>query len=130
MNRVKVSIWAAFAFLALSSSLFAHHGTAPNYDQKKVVKVTGVVREFWWRNPHSSLFIEGEGDDGTKGTFVMEMGAPAALAGMGYNRKIFKPGDHVVVTMWPSYTTPTNGQFMHSHFVNEGKEFHSTTGKD
>jgi hypothetical protein len=121
-----------FATVALSvvAPSWPHHGTAPNYDHKKVVKVEGVVKEFWWRNPHSTLFVDGTSAAGAKGTFVLEMGAPKALADFGYNRKTFQAGDKVVITMWPSYATPTNGQFMHGRFNVNGKELRSANGKD
>jgi hypothetical protein len=126
MNRVKISGLAALALLALSSSGFAHHGTAGNYDQTKVVKVDGVVKEFWWRNPHSALFIDGKSDAGTQGTYVLEMGAPKALVDLGYTRTTFKPGDHVVVRMHPSFGHPENGEMMQEQYWVNGKELHST----
>jgi Family of unknown function (DUF6152) len=130
MNRVKVFGLAAFALLLSSGLLFAHHGTASNYDSSKRVKVEGIVKEFWWRNPHAALFIDGESDAGTKGTFVLEMGAPAALINnYGYDRKTFQPGDQVIIHMWPSYATPTNGQLDQSRIWVNGKELQSKNGK-
>ena len=131
MDRLTFSGWLACALLALPALLFAHHGTAPNYDHKKAVKIEGVVKEFWWRNPHSALFIEGTSSTGTKGTFVLELGAPSALLNnYGYGKKTFQPGDKVIIQMNPSFTTPTNGQAMQGHFWVNGKEFKSKNGKD
>ena len=121
---------AAVALAAISGLAAAHHGTAPNYDQHKAVKIDGMVKEFWWRNPHSALFIDGKSDAGTQGTFVLEMGAPAALINQyGIPRTTFKPGDHVVIQMHPSFTTPTNGEAMQDRFWVNGKEFVSSRGK-
>ena len=130
MNKLQAICLTTLALLVSSAPLIAHHGTASNYDQKKRVKVEGVVKEFWWRNPHAALFIEGESDTGTKGTFVLEMGAPAALINSyGYSRSTFKPGDHVVIHMWPSYATPTNGQLDQSRIWVNDKELLSKNGK-
>ena len=120
-------IWLAL----LMSSAVAHHGTAPYYDHEKSVKVTGVVTKFAWRNPHSTLMIEGKSDTGVGGIFTLEMGAPSALVNnYGIFRKTFKPGDQVEITMWPSYTSPTFGQLKQGHFWVNGEEFHSLNGKD
>jgi Family of unknown function (DUF6152) len=108
MNKLQAICLTTLALLMSSAPLIAHHGTASNYDQKKRVKVEGVVKEFWWRNP----------------------GAPAALINSyGYSRSTFKPGDHVVIHMWPSYATPTNGQLDQSRIWVNGKELLSKNGK-
>lgn len=98
-----------FAALALPA-VWAHHGTAASYDQKRNVKVKGVVKEFWWRNPHSALFIDGKDDAGKPVTYSIEMGSPNVMAKSGFRRDSFKPGDEVVVDMHPSFTNPSSGE--------------------
>lgn len=117
--------------LALSAPVFAHHGTAGVYDQKKAVQVEGVVTEFSWRNPHSALFIDGKSDAGATGSFILEMGAPSALLNAyGIPKTTFKPGDRVIINMHPSYSNPNSGQAMQSHFWVNDKEFRSANGKE
>lgn len=129
-TAAKIMAVAALLLSIVSSPLPAHHGTASNYDQKNLVKVVGVVKEFWWRNPHAALFIDGESETGIKGTFVLEMGAPAALINnYGYSRSTFKPGDNVIIHMWPSYATPTNGQLDQSRIWVNGQELTSKNGR-
>lgn len=119
------------SLLLLVHIAIAHHGTAPYYDHDKTVRITGVVKEFRWRNPHSALYIDGESETGVMGTFILEMGAPSALVNnYGINRKTFQPGDQVEVTMWPSYTAETFGQLMQGSFQVNGVEFRSLNGKD
>lgn len=121
----------AVLLVLLMGTASAHHGTAPYYDHEKSVTITGVVRQFTWRNPHSALLIDGESDTGVKGTFTLEMGAPSALVNnYGIYRKTFNPGDEVRVTMWPSYTSPNFGQLKQGNFTVNGEEFHSLNGKD
>jgi hypothetical protein len=89
--------------------LFAHHGTAGTYDETKVIKIQGVVKEFRWRNPHSSLFINAKDAAGNDVTYALEMGSPATLVKSGYTRTTFKTGDRIAAQMYPSFTHPTNG---------------------
>jgi hypothetical protein len=96
--------------MVASAPLFAHHGTAASYDQNKVVKVKGIVKEFLWRNPHSSLYLEGKDDSGKTVVYSIEMGSPGQLAKGGYTRNTFKPGDEVTFEMHPSFSNPTSGE--------------------
>lgn len=110
MSTMKILSLAAFVLLVPCGSVFAHHGTAGYYDQSKLVKVEGVVKEFHWRNPHSGLFVLGKDDSGNEVTYSLEMGSPAVLAKFGFSRKTFKAGDHVVLEMHPSYGSPAAGE--------------------
>jgi Family of unknown function (DUF6152) len=131
MHRAAVSAFAILALLTTSPPLLAHHGTAGVYDQKKAVKIEGVVKQFSWRNPHSALFIEGSSEAGATGTIVIEMGAPSALLNdYGIPKSMFKPGDRVVISMHPSYSNPNSGQAMQNHFWVNGVEFRSENKKE
>jgi hypothetical protein len=100
---------AALALMVASVPVVAHHGTAGSYDENRVVKLTGIIKEFRWRNPHSALFIEARDESGKLVTYALEMGSPNTLARLGYSRTTFKPGDAVVMEMHPSFTNPANG---------------------
>lgn len=100
----------ALSLLAFSASVFAHHGTAGSYDQNKVVTVTGVVKEFRWRNPHCALFIAGKDEAGKEVLYTLEMGSPNTLVNSGLSRKMINPGDEVVIKMHPGFANPTSGE--------------------
>lgn len=123
MSKVKIFGLAALALLGFSDSLFAHHGTAGSYDQNKVVTVTGVVKEFRWRNPHSALFIISKDKSGSEVLYVLEMGSPNTLVNSGMTRKMIKPGDAIVVKMHPGLANPTSGESLtREGFLLNGKE--------
>jgi hypothetical protein len=127
VSKMSFGKLTALALLVPCAPLFAHHGTAGSYDQNKVVKVQGVVKEFWWRNPHSALFVDGKDDAGKQATYALEMGSPQTLVKFGYNRTTFKPGDQVVISMHPSFSNPANGELLSGHFWVNGKELHSAS---
>jgi hypothetical protein len=125
MSNMKASFLAALGLVVISVPSFGHHGTAVSYDQSKLVKVKGIVKEFSWRNPHTALFLEGKDDTGNVVTYSLEMGSPNVLAKLGYTRYIMKPGDEVEMEMHPSFTTPTSGEADSRHnVVINGKELH------
>src|SRR5271165_929357 len=98
----------AFGVLLSVVPLFGHHGTGASYDQKKVVRVEGTVTEFIWRNPHSSLYIDGKDEAGNPVNYSIEMFSPGQMVKQGYTRNVFKAGDHVVIEVHPSFTHPAS----------------------
>ena len=72
-NKLKASILAAVAFLAVSVPLFAHHGNAA-YDGKSVT-VKGTVTAWMWTNPHTFLKFDAKDDKGTVVHWIGEYNA-------------------------------------------------------
>src|SRR5579863_7844820 len=122
MNKCHLSGLTALALLVPFAPVFAHHGTAGSYDQTKTLKITGVVKEFRWRNPHSALFVDAKDESGKMVTYALEMGSPQTLVKFGYTRTTFKPGDQLVVQIHPSFTNPTSGEALSRLVVINGKE--------
>ena len=114
MGKFRVFSLSALALLATWVPLFGHHGTAASYDQKRTVKVKGIVKEFLWRNPHSSLYLEGKDESGKVVSYSIEMGSPNTLAKLGYTRNTFKPGDEAIIEAHPSLASPTSFESLSS----------------
>jgi hypothetical protein len=83
--------------LAVSLSLFAHHGNA-SYVNKEVT-VKGTVTKWIWANPHTFLLVDVTDDKGDVVHWVCENQAPSTLVNFGYNAKTFKAGDVVTVVL-------------------------------
>lgn len=115
---------AAFAVLLSAGPVSAHHGTSGSYDQKKLVTVKGIVKEFRWRNPHSALFIVGKDQSGKDVTYAIETGSPNVLVKQGYTRNSMKAGDEITVKMHPSFSNPVQGEALDLEGLTiNGKEF-------
>lgn len=95
-------IGIVLASVGLISPVAAHHGTAASYDQDAWITVEGTVNEFYWRNPHSALFLQVTDEVGTTYEYGIELASPTLLVRQGFNRNLFKPGDHVVIRVHPS----------------------------
>lgn len=102
MGSIGAALAAAVLFIAAPAS--GHHGTAASYDQDKWITITGVVTEFRWRNPHSSLHLDVTDEGGNVVPYAIELASPALAArqGNGWTRKTFKAGDKVTFRIHPS----------------------------
>ena len=84
--------------LALSvpvAPVFAHHSFAAEFDGTKQITLTGVVTKMDWVNPHTWVYVDVKGDDGTVVNWALESGAPNALYRAGWRKDDLKVGDTV-----------------------------------
>jgi hypothetical protein len=103
-TKLVTSFALAAGLLMVCSPMFAHHGSAVSYviDLKKQVTVTGTVTEWRWANPHCYLMYDVKDEKGNIVNWGAETGAPNTMAGHGFTRNTFKPGDTVTITVFPS----------------------------
>lgn len=87
----------ALAMLVTATGLFAHHAFAAEYDEHRVVTVTGTVTAFKWINPHVWLNIDGRDASGRITKWRFEMGSPAGLTARGWNKKELKAGEQITL---------------------------------
>lgn len=80
--------------LLLLPALFAHHSTA-EYDLTRPASATGVVTRFDWANPHSHIYLDVSGADGTIEHWVIEIDGPRGLERLGWSKDSVKPGDKI-----------------------------------
>ena len=86
------------AALASVPLLQAHHSFAAEFDDKKPVKMTGVVTKVEWTNPHIYFYIDVKDEKTGKVTnWALEMGSPNALMRLGWSRNSMKIDDVVNV---------------------------------
>jgi hypothetical protein len=88
---------AAAALLMTTLPISAHHAFAAEYDQNKLVRVSGAVTGFEWTNPHAWLYVEAKDESGKVTTWNFEMGSPGGLLHRGWTKTALKKGDQVTV---------------------------------
>ena len=92
------TLFAAAAALFLATMrISAHHAFAAEYDENKLVTVSGTVTGFKWINPHAWLYVDGKDESGKVTRWSFEMGSPNGLTHRGWKRTELKKGDQVTV---------------------------------
>lgn len=79
----------------------AHHSFAP-YESTLQIKLSGVVSEFKWVNPH--VYIEIDATDektGEKRHWLIEGASTSILNRAGWKFNMIKPGDRITVIVSP-----------------------------
>jgi hypothetical protein len=89
----------------------AHHSYA-SFDMNKTMKVSGVVKEFHWTNPHSFIVLVVTDSAGRTNEEILEANGPGYLARQGWKRESIKPGDKITATVHPLRDGSPGGDLM------------------
>ncbi len=90
--------YLALGGLLLSSlPAFSHHSFAAEYDADAPISITGKVNHVDWVNPHSWVYLDVEGEDGTVTTWKAETAPPNGLMRRGWTRSSLEPGTVVTI---------------------------------
>ncbi len=95
--RIGLTVLAA---LVISGPVSAHHSHSM-FDHDREVTLTGTVTKFSFLNPHVSLFIDVEREDGEMVNYWIEMSNIPNMIRRGIGQKTFQPGDVISVDIWP-----------------------------
>jgi hypothetical protein len=96
MKRKLGVLVVALGLLSVTVPVLAHHGFDTEYDAKKKVKLTGVVTEVAWSNPHMRIYIDVTGPDGKVTNWNMELTSPNTIRRQGWGPDDLKAGDRVI----------------------------------
>ena len=106
MKRAFTSVLLALCLGLLAAPVRAHHGTNISYDRTMTKTITGVVAEFWYKNPHPALFVDVMEKDGATRWTIEIAPTPYTLAVRGWSKKraddALQAGTPVTVKMYPS----------------------------
>jgi len=105
---------ALTAGLIVTAAAQAHHSFTATYDETQEVRIEGTLRAFHFRNPHASVDIVAEDENGEMVRWTIEWGGAGQLAGQGVTRDSLKAGDHVIITGNPSRDSALNRLRMQS----------------
>jgi len=98
---VKPLVIAALS-LSVIGRAGAHHSFAVFFDaENKVVKVTGIVKDFQFRNPHGVITLSVREGAATV-IWRAETNSPSILRRRGWTADSLRVGDKVTVEGWPA----------------------------
>jgi Family of unknown function (DUF6152) len=118
-----VSCAAVLSALLTAIPASAHHSFAAEYDNTKVVKLTGNVTRVDWQNPHAYFYIDVKNPDtGRVENWAFEMGAPAVIARQGWTKTTLKIGDVIIVEGTRAKDGGTHGNARSVYMASTGKK--------
>src|SRR3984957_20421972 len=97
-RKIGAFLVLAATILALSGTMFAHHGLSA-YDEKNPVTLKGTVTEFEWSNPHSQIYFDVKDENGNLTHWACETLNPSRLLRAGWSRHSLKQGDQITITL-------------------------------
>jgi hypothetical protein len=90
---------AVVAGVVLSAtSAGAHHSFAPHFDASKKVNISGTVKEYEGKNPHSYLHVNAVDENGRTREYICESHGVTQLSRIGITPQLFKAGTKIRLT--------------------------------
>lgn len=117
---------AATAVVALAAAIPdrapAHHSTAM-YDADNKKTVEGVVKAFYWVNPHTLIYVTvPAANDKPEQVWTIESTSPGRLTRAGWSKSTFKAGDRVKMEIRPLRDGKQGGYFFRAILVDTNIE--------
>jgi hypothetical protein len=95
ITRALVGAIVAVGLLAGAVPLKAHHSFAAAYDDKKPINLQGKVTKVELVNPHSWIWLDVKGKDGTVVNWGIEGGPPVNLFRNGFTKASLPVGTEI-----------------------------------
>ena len=102
MNTIRAALGAGLAAVLLGLPAAGHHSIALQYDMTREITISGRIVEMEWRNPHSWLSVEVEGEAGRPELWRVEFGGANSLYRRGWRQDDLPVGAEVTVHGLPS----------------------------
>ena len=87
---------ALFVWCVCSVSVSAHHSTLA-FDGTRPTIISGLVAEFHWRYPHTSIVLDVSDSGGTVTRWTVESESLQMLSRLGWTKSSIKVGDRIRV---------------------------------
>lgn len=95
-----------------AASVAAHHSFDTEYDAAKKVKLTGVVTNVAWTNPHMRVYVDVTDAGGKVTNWNMELTSPNSVRRQGWGRNDLKMGDKVVFEGYAGKVVESRGSLL------------------
>ncbi|MGI9258248.1 MAG: DUF6152 family protein [Gammaproteobacteria bacterium] len=92
---MKKELFAGLLFagsMIAAASSYGHHSFAAFFNLDETVAVEGVVKEFWFENPHTRIYIDVTTDDGEVVEWMLEGGSRNVLTRRGWDADTVQVG--------------------------------------
>ncbi len=96
----------------LTVPLLAHHSFNTEYDATKKVKLTGVVTNVAWTNPHMRVYVDVTDAKGKVTNWNLELTSPNSVRRQGWGRNDLKSGDKVIFEGYAGKVVESRGSLL------------------
>jgi hypothetical protein len=111
--RVAIAALTALAVgFCLTGPVLAHHSFSTEYDANKKVKLTGVVTDVAWTNPHMRVYVDVTDASGKVTNWNLELTSPNSVRRQGWGRNDLKAGDKVIFEGFAGKIVETRGSLL------------------
>jgi Family of unknown function (DUF6152) len=97
MRKTIAALAASAGLLLCAAPMWAHHAFAAEFDDKKPIKLHGVVTQWELVNPHSWIHLDVKNPDGTITQWMVEGGSPNSLFRNGFDKNSLPEGTEILV---------------------------------
>src|ERR1700704_6610052 len=96
--KAKLAFVLAGAGMLLGAlPVLAHHAFSAEFDEKKPLKLQGIVTKWELVNPHSWIHLAVKGADGKITPWMVEGGSPNSLFRNGFTKESLPEGTEIIV---------------------------------
>jgi len=111
LNRFGIVVLVLASMAVTIPAAIAHH-SGVEFDTTRVVELTGTIKEFQFKNPHTWIQVLVPGPKGESVEWSLEWGSPNALGREGYRPTSFPVGAKVTVRINPMKSGSAGGAFI------------------
>ena len=97
MRNKLALVLAGVGILLAVAPVRAHHAFAAEFDEKRPLKLQGVVTKWELVNPHSWIHLDVKGSDGKVTPWMVEGGSPNSLFRNGFSKESLPEGTEIIV---------------------------------
>jgi hypothetical protein len=97
MRTHPIALKAAVGLLLAAMPTLAHHSFMAEYDQTRLITLSGTVTKVSWKNPHVTMNLDVKDETGKVTNWELELASPNGLLSQGWKIDSLKPGIRVTV---------------------------------
>tara|TARA_B100001057_G_scaffold177508_1_gene178316 strand:+ start:1305 stop:1658 length:354 start_codon:yes stop_codon:yes gene_type:complete len=87
----------------ISIEIHAHHSFTAEFSAERVIELSGVIQEVWFKNPHVRYLLQVEDEDNKNFTWDLRGSPVVWLARKGWTKDRIKKGDEITVSGYPGH---------------------------
>ena len=129
MKSAFLVVVVAAVFLS-TRSVDAHHSFGGTYNVDRQITLKGTIVQLTLRSPHSFVYVEVHGADGSAERWTIEGASAQQFAQQGFDKDAFKVGDPVEILGNPSRSpNSTRARLIKITRTTDGRTWGSRTGE-